>query len=236
MSAIAKFALENPNAIKDMCDDLKKKIVKSAVFALNTVAFEARGNVVASIEKTFTLRNNFTTRQVQYTKANAYYKNVNSLKDINSKVGITEEAGYMALQDTGGYRTGKKGNLRIPTDKSRAGSSKSGKVQKKYHLGSLVRLSGEYKREGTSKSRAVARAYVAAKTGKVVNYGKNIFKISNFRKNGGNVSFDKQMIYEGTHDKTYVPGANFFMPACEKAAENIQKLFNDYMDKEFTAG
>jgi hypothetical protein len=49
MSSVAKYALDNPNAIKDMCKDVRKVIKKVATQTVNATAFEARKNLKSRV-------------------------------------------------------------------------------------------------------------------------------------------------------------------------------------------
>jgi hypothetical protein len=48
MSTVAKYFISNPDAIKDMCHDVRKAIKKATTDTVNEVAFKARENVIAS--------------------------------------------------------------------------------------------------------------------------------------------------------------------------------------------
>ncbi|MDR1253333.1 MAG: hypothetical protein LBK62_14420, partial [Treponema sp.] len=53
MSNVAKYALENPNAIKDMCKNVRQEIKWAATQAVNAVAFEARENLKTYVQENF---------------------------------------------------------------------------------------------------------------------------------------------------------------------------------------
>jgi hypothetical protein len=61
MSNVAKYALENPDAIKDMCKNVRKEIKWAATQAVNAVAFESRENLKNRVKAEFINRNSFTT-------------------------------------------------------------------------------------------------------------------------------------------------------------------------------
>jgi hypothetical protein len=52
------------------------------------------------------------------------------------------------------------------------------------------------------------------------------------KKKGDSVHFEKQMIINREYERTFTPAKNFFLPACQEAAKDIQKLFNENMDKQ----
>ena len=59
----------------------------------------------------------------------------------------------------------------------------------------------------------------------------SLFCVTDFQARDGEVEFKTEMFINRAHEKTFTPARNFFMPACEKAAERIQDLFNENMDK-----
>jgi hypothetical protein len=78
---------------------MKEAIIKAAINKVNIQAARTRSKAIQNIQKDFTVRNTFTARQVQYTQMpQGRY----SLSVIESTVGITGKAGYMARQETGG--------------------------------------------------------------------------------------------------------------------------------------
>jgi hypothetical protein len=45
--------------------------------------------------------------------------------------------------------------------------------------------------------------------------------------------YEKEMLYERTHMRTHTPAKRFFLVECQKAAKDIQEIFNREMDKAF---
>jgi len=75
-----------------MAEDIKSDLVKAAITTVNMQARMAQREARKNIQDNFTLRNNFTVRQVQFTPMpEGRYE----LSDIRSVVGITEKADYM---------------------------------------------------------------------------------------------------------------------------------------------
>jgi hypothetical protein len=162
----------------------------------------------------------------------------------------------MRRQDEGGEHEGPPGNnLAIPTDAARKGGTKTGLVKKQYHMDELpgAKVRGTFKKKyrlavggiwngkrekgskgvaGMPKAAGVARAFVAAREGKLIHYGSNLFAVTNFMKTSrDDVSFDIHEIYIFDRPSTHTPARHFFMPECEKAMAHIQDLFNENMDK-----
>jgi hypothetical protein len=255
MSNIAKYALDNPDAIKDMCSDVRKTIKKAASQTVNAVAFEARKNIKTCVQNEFINRNSFTTSGNALFVTKAAFGHTENLGDIHASVGFSEAAAYMRRQDEGGEHEGPAGNtLAIPTDKARKGGMNTGLVDRQFYLRELAKRkvcgsfkkgyrlpSGEIwngKREkdkgsrGMPRAAGVARAFVAFSENKLIHYGRNLFAVTDFIKSGDDdVSFDIQQVYNFEHESTFTPAHNFFLPECEKAAEGIQQLFNENMDK-----
>jgi hypothetical protein len=233
MATTARFILDNPNAFKDLCSDVKDWVTKSGIDTVNIQAALARNNLVTRERQDFTLRNKFTERQTQFTPMSK--RAVKSIEEIQATVGITERAAYMARQDTGGYHTPESGSrLAIGTDKARTSKDKKKPIARRYRMSNIdnVKVKGEAK-DGSSKARSVARAYIAFKEKKLIHYGKNLFSVTSFKKKGGDISFKTEEIYKMTETKTYTQGQNYFLLECLKPAADGQQIFNSQMDKNF---
>jgi len=253
MSNVAKFVLDNPDAVKNMAKDVRRWVKKSCTEAVNETAFEARKNLASRAENEFIIRNKFLTSNKSLFVTKAPFGNVESLKDISASVGFSESASFMVRQDEGGEHRNPSGkNLAIPTDKARKGNVKSGVVKTKYYLSELseLKVRGSFKKKyksgggiwnggrksgsglkGMPKAAGVARAAVAAREGKLIHYKKDLFAVSDFQARGGNVSFKIDKIYIFDRPSTKTPAKNFFLPECQKAAKDIQKRFNDAMER-----
>jgi hypothetical protein len=149
VSGIAKYALENPDAIKHLCGDVRKLIKKAATDAVNGTAFEARANIKEAVNAEFIVRNSFTTSGNALHVTRVPYGHTENLGDIEASVGFTEKAAYMERQEAGGTRKGRDGNgVPIPMDRARKGGNKTGVVQKKYYLSGLggLKVKGAFKK------------------------------------------------------------------------------------------
>ena len=134
-----------PNAFQLVVDDIKKTQKLAAVNTVNRVAFTARKNAISNIEKNFTLRNTFTTRNIIVTPAQKSAR----LDDIRAYTGATEKAEYMARQETGGTKRAPSGkNLIIPNTRACGGSNKN-TVRKKFRYDNVIQI--------------VATAFIAAR-------------------------------------------------------------------------
>jgi hypothetical protein len=255
MSGIAKYALENPNAIKNLCTDVRKILKKAATETVNDTAFEARACIKEAVNAEFIIRNSFTTSGKALHVTKVPYGHTENLGDIEASVGFTEAAAYMKRQDEGGTREGRNGNgVPIPMDKARKGGTKKGVVQKKYYLSELsdLKVKGSFKKtyklkngepwngkrtkkvdkqdSGMPKAAGVARAAVAAREGKLIHYGENLFAVTDFHAQG-DVHFEIVPVYFFEYKTTETPPTHFFLPACEKAMAGMQERFNENMDR-----
>ena len=93
------------DSMQEVTKDFGKKALKAGVKTVNIVAATARKNAISEIEKKFTLRNRFTVNSVRFTQCPP---SVGKLSDVKSSVGILEQAGYMARQETGEHERQKR--------------------------------------------------------------------------------------------------------------------------------
>jgi hypothetical protein len=235
MSNVAKFALENPDSIRNMAKDIRQLLKKSCTEAVNETAFEARKNLVARINKEFYVRNKFLTSANALSVTKSPFGHIDSLRDIKSSVGFTEAASFMVRQDEGGWHEPNQGKrLRIFTDKAREGGTKAGQVQRGLGYTKNLRRMGiiPLMVKGSSHaSRMVRRAAAAYKSGMLTMIRRSFYRITDFKKKGDNVTFKKEMIINREFEKTYTPAKDFFLPECQKAAKDIQARFNAAMDR-----
>lgn len=216
------------SSLTQVTADVYRRFVKAGINTVNIVAATARNNAVRNVQRNFTLRNNFTTKQIQFTKC---AQNVKQLNQIKSETGITEKAAYMERQEQGGIHKNQNGNLVIPTTQARGGSNAK-KVRRSYYYSNIkplvVRGSTNFK---SKKAAHVARAFVAAKIHGFIRMNNSIFKVTSFRKNGNNVSFKSTHILNLKYAGTYTPKNAWLEPASAYAAQMMQEIFNHQMDK-----
>lgn len=222
---------QGKNAFKNVLQDAKKNVTHAAVSTVNIVAANARANAVENVQKNFTVRNTFTVRNIRYDQCP---KNTTRIADIKAYAGVTDKAAYMERQETGGIRTNKNGgNLVIPTTAARKGKASnpvSRAMQYSQLKNRIVRGTGT-KHFASSKARLVARAAVAVKTKGYIKMNDAIFSVQRFRAGNTNVSFDKKEIYNMQHHATVTPQKKWLEPASEKAARNMQEIYNSQIAK-----
>lgn len=209
--------------------DAEKNIIQAAGATVNIVAALARKNAQENIKNQFTTRNNFTANSVRFTPSQ---KSKKKLDGIKSETGITERAGYMARQETGGTRRSENGgNLIIPNTRARGGSNKNTVRRKFYYANIKNNMVSFPSRNGSRKAASVAQAYVATKTKKFIRRKNAIFSVSNFRKTKSGVTFRLKEILNLKHKTTYTSQNEWLKPASEDAAKDMQAIFNSQMEK-----
>ncbi|MCL2200208.1 MAG: hypothetical protein FWB80_14950 [Defluviitaleaceae bacterium] len=238
MSRVARYALDNPNAIKELHKDIRRHIKQAATKTVNAVAFQARADLRTYVLENFSNPNGLVTPSSLFVKKVPFGKTEN-LNDIQASVGFSEKVDFMRRQDEGGWRTRHDPSRRmsIKTDAAERdglptrGSNKSGKVRIKGKKVSTVRI-----KNGKSKSRRanrVARAAMAYQTGLPMFMGENksLFRITSFTRIDDGVHFGAELMVNRKFTRTFTPARNFFLPVCQNAAKNIQDLFSENMDK-----
>lgn len=216
------------SSLSQVTADVNRRFIKAGINTVNIVAATARNNAIRNVQKDFTLRNNFTTRQILFTKCAS---NVHTLNQIKSETGATQKIAYMERQEQGGVHRGTNGNLAIPTTKARGGSNAKA-VRRSYYYSNIRPLVVHGSTNFQSKKAAhVARAFVAAKTRGFIRMNNSIFKVTSFRKNGDNVSFKSTHILNLKYAHTYTPQKAWLEPASNYAAQMMQEIFNQQMDK-----
>ncbi|GHV90432.1 hypothetical protein AGMMS50268_09350 [Spirochaetia bacterium] len=238
MGSIAKMVYDDPEKMHLLAVDLKECLIKAATATVNIKAALARKEAIKNIKDDFTIRNNFTTAQVQFTPMpEGRY----SLSAIQSVIGITEKASYMARQEEGGEQTPSKGRtLAIASDVARGGSVRH-TVISPMRVGKLTkkrRVHGESNREYKSqKAWMVARAFVAFTEGLFLPLGgngdqRNLHEVVQFQKTSGGAHFESMQVYKFDMEKTITSPQPWLLPACEKVEADSQDIFNSQMKKQ----
>jgi hypothetical protein len=225
MSTTAKLIINDPESFRILTTDMKETIIKAAINKVNIQAARTRTKAIQNIKADFTVRNTFTARQIQYTlMPQGRY----SLSHIQSTVGITEKASYMARQEQGGVHrpsTGK--TLAIPTDAARGGSNALPVARKNYVSrikSKIIRASG-FIIGGGHKARIVEMAAVAAQKGGFLSINKKIFRVENFVKHGGGANFRLRMLYGFNKKSTKTRPQPWLKPASDAMAKQGEKIF-----------
>jgi hypothetical protein len=243
MGNVAQYVLDNPDSVKDMAKDIRAWVKKSASETMNQIAFQARLNIIEKASQSMIVRNKFLTSPRVLSVTKVPFGHTESLKDIQASVGFTEDADFMRRQDEGGWHTPKEPakKLKIFTD-----AAKEGRLPTR-HLGKRGKLTLHGKvihtilfrrgRYQSPKANRVARAFMAYKTGLLMYLGpnRNLFKVTDFQARGGEVQFQTKMFINRAFEKTFTPAKNFFLPACQEAAKDMQKLFNEAMDRNMNS-
>jgi hypothetical protein len=231
-STAVRLVIDDPENFHLLTTDMKEQIIKGGIATVNVQAALTRKNAIEILKSDFILRNNFTTSQVQFTHMEK--KRFISLSAIESKVGITEKAEYMARQETGGPHKAEGGSgLPIPTNLARGGN-KGSPVLKKNYLGKLKKVKGgEYSRTGgTYRSKLVARAAVAAIEKIPMRHSDKLFEVTNFQKKAdGGIEFKMQEIYSFDKEETMTPESPWLKPASENPAKDVENIFISQMKK-----
>jgi hypothetical protein len=235
MGNVAQYVLDNPDSVKDMAKDIRAWVKKSASETMNQIAFQARSNIIEKASQSMIVRNNFLTSPRVLSVTKVPFGHTESLKDIQASVGFTEDADFMRRQDEGGWHEAESGKrLHIFTDAAREGGVKTGQVERLAHhtknkkRTTIIPLITK----GTSRAaRQIRRAAVAYKSGLLMYFKKSLYRITQFEKKGDQVHFEKQMIINREYERTPTAAKNFFLPACQEAAKDMQKLFNEVMDR-----
>lgn len=225
-----QVSIEN---IGSIFKDAEKKCIKACINTVNIQAATSRKEGIINIKNQLTLRNNFTERNIVYTQCP---QNVTNINQIQSEVGATERAEYMARQEEGGMHNPKQGKqLAIPSTMARGGNNAK-KVMFKFNY-SNIKTVGKALKATTRSSRYVARAFVASKNKMLMSVGtKTLFQITNFKKSGGSISFKQTPIYNLKFHQTQTPPAPWLRPATEQQAKEAQQIFNYQLDKIFISG
>jgi len=195
---------------------------------LNTIAFLVRKNDIANIKADYILRNAYTTKSVQVEKAVGQ-----SLKTMQSKTGILKRASYMALHEKGGTKKPKRGNTLAMPQTGARGGSKRRVVNRQVYLKNIKNKTLKWSaRKGSKKSRTVAMAYMAKKTGLFMQYSKNIYKITSFSKSRNHVRFRKTHLYNVSQERARIKRNPHFEPALQQPVRDAQSIFNSQIRKE----
>jgi hypothetical protein len=231
-STAVRLVIDDPENFHLLTTDMKEQIIKGGIATVNVQAALTRKNAIEILKSDFILRNNFTTSQVQFTQMEK--KRLISLSAIESKVGITEKAEYMARQETGGpHKAEGGGALTIPTNRARGGN-KGSPVMKKFYLHKLKKVKGGgYKLKGyTYRSWLVAKAAVASREQIPMQYNDKLFEVTNFQKKAdGGIEFKMQEIYGFDKEETMTPESPWLRPASEKPSKDVENIFITQMKK-----
>jgi len=233
-----KFILDDKKLMRGF-SDFPKANVRSTRDTLNTVAAISRRNAIDHVQRDFILRNTFTTRNIQFDKAEG-----DIISKMVSRTGATERADYMETQETGGKRklsSKSSGGTAIPQKTTRLGRSARKEVSKSFYLrsirGKLVR--GRMKKNFTShKARFVARAAVAHKTGKFIKRKSGaIVVVNQFSKSGRNrVTASTDLLYTLSKGRIYIKPDPWLRPSIAKPVRDFFNIYKSNLRKLWKNG
>jgi len=202
---------------------------------LNIAAGLTRRNAVANVKKDFILRNSWTVRNIQFEKVNT-----NKIKKMESRVGATSRAGYMADQESGGQRKrSSTGNTSIGQKYARQGQSKNRPVSKSKYISRVGKkiVKGKMSKNYTShKARFVAVMAKAYQKKLFIKRGQNIYRVANFTASGGRVRAQLQHIYNIVEKNIYLAPEPWLKPATVKPARDIFNIYKSQLRKLWKDG
>jgi hypothetical protein len=229
-STAVRMVIDDPENFHLLTTDMKEQIIKGGIATVNVQAALTRKKAIENIKDDFTLRNNFTTSQVQFTQMpQGRY----ALSAIHSTVGITEKAGYMARQEFGGPHKSPSGNkLAIPMNKARGGNRGS-PVLKPYYLTRLKNKTfvASFEHSLAPRSRLVAAAYLAFVKRGSLRYNNQLFSVNDFEKREDGISFKLEHLYDFSKDETITPAVHWLERAMLEVSKDTENIFISQMKK-----
>jgi hypothetical protein len=250
MSNAAKMVIDDLEKFHLLTIDMKKQMIKGAYNTVATMAGKARKEAVAKADQNFTMRNNFSKKNILYEVSD--FKPYISLEEIEAKVGATERAPWMERLELGGTQKPTHGEtLAIPTDAARGGNPTK-LVKKEFRVGDILDESRRVKGPMSSpfgnpkktwkskKARHIARVIVAHKEKKFIPLGgsgdhRNLHAVVSFKATGAGVTrkveYETEQIYKFDLPETITRGKPWLIPAAEEAARDAQKIYISQMKK-----
>ena len=210
------------------------------VRTLNTQAALSRKDAIKNVKADFTIRNNFTTRQIQFEKATET-RNTTLAYRAESRVGATKKAGYMKLQEEGGKKRNKagSGNISIGRRAARGGST-GNVIQNKYHLRNITRWDfawGGYTQfHKSKKAKHVALAAAAFKNKKLILAKNRILEVTAFKASGRKPRIKTRVLYTVEHKNVMVKSNPWLEPATRKPAVDGPNIYKHALKKLFKEG
>ncbi|MBQ9239463.1 MAG: hypothetical protein IJ191_09185 [Treponema sp.] len=229
-----RMVIDDPDKIDLLTDDMKRLMLQGAVATVNVMAALTRKNAIKNLNDDFTLRNKFTTGGINlhFDKSD---DTVTDLKEVQAVFGAKRM--YMERQEEGGIHDDPGGGrLAIPTDAARGGSNKNA-VPRENYIKNVRKKMYRYDPRHVVNSKIenannlVSAAASAYEDGAFLEYNKNIYRVTDFKKFGDDVQFELEMIYFRGLEKTTTPAKPWLEPAAEKPVADRQKIFNSQMNK-----
>ena len=250
MSSVSRMVIDDLSKFPLLSSDMQKLVIRGAYNAVSVMAGKARKDALANTQRNFTLRNDFSKRNILYT-VSKFDPNI-SLEEIEARVGATKRAPWMERLEKGGVQKPKNGNtLAIPTDAARGGD-RARLVKKEFRVGDMLdvnrRVNGPIKPPfgnakktwRSKKARNLARIFVAVKEKKFIPLGgngdnRNLHAVVSFQATGTgrsrSVKYETEQIYKFDLPETITRGRPWLVPAAEKVSRDVQKIFISQMKK-----
>jgi len=218
--------------------DFPKANVQAVKNTLNIAVSLTRRNAITDIRTDFILRNKFTERQIQFDKAEG-----DDISMMESRIGATEKADYMATQEEGGRRKlsqFSKGATSIPQTPVRIGLSSHREVSRDYYIKRLRKkiVRGRFRKNfGSSKARMVAMFAAGKKLNKLVKRHGDILRVSQFEKLGRNrVKIRTELLYTLYKKPILIKPNPWLEPATHKPARDLENIYKVQLRKFWKTG
>lgn len=231
--SVGRYMIDDPHCWDDFTDDVKSKLVAGGVNTVNICAAVIRKNSIETAKQNFTMRNDFSTRQIQY---DACPKDVKDINSIQTEVGATAKAPWMARQENGGMHTTDGKALKIPNRNARGGSNARPVIKTNYFKkgsGKMISYEMNDKTHGTGKSALVSAAYKAARDKTWLYYKRTVFAVTGFSAENGKASFTLTPLYNLKFTETKTEAKPWLKPNTDKTLADMDKIFCQQMDKVY---
>lgn len=226
---MAKFILDIEDSIKTGFTDFKKANTLAIKNTLDTQAGLTRRNAIKKIQDNFTLRNTFTKRNIRFEKTEG-----NVISKMESRVGATQPASYMRLQELGGQRPDADGRTAIGQAMSRTGQNRRKPVSRSLYIQKISKkiVRGPFKRNlKTSRSRSVASMFVAQKKKLFIKRNNNIYRVSSIFASGGKVKSQIEHFYNIQTKAIHINPDPWLEPATLKPARDGFNIYKSQIKK-----
>ena len=235
---MAQFILQlDDRGLKAGFVDFKKANALALTRTLSIQAALTRKNAIKNIKEDMTLRNTFTTRNIQFDKAQETSVTSQAFRAV-ARAGATKRAPYMALQETGGRKKTRTGApVAIGQRAARLGSSKN-VISKRYYLRKMRQnnmvTSSKSRKYSSRKARNVARMAVAFEKKKFIKSGDGIFEVTSFQAGKGRrPKIKMRLLYTTGHENVIIRPKPWLLPATRKPVADGPNIYKSQLKKLF---
>lgn len=202
----------------DLAALTKRGLAQATRQTVNDLAWEARAEWQEEIEKTFTLRNQFTGRSIRVEQTR-------TLKITAQQSVVGSVAPYMVTQEEGGVIPGQGGAAKpIPTTAARIGKSEKRVVSKPNRMRN-IRLEA---RQGQGKAqRNAIQIELARRSGRKLAYIEKGRKRGIFRVTGGKRRVRLTLLQNLSHRSVSIRPRPTMQPAVERALKVAPSVYQD---------